>query len=125
MSEHSWYLAGAVIILALLVTFLATVAAPAAATPGHAYPSDPEAGQSSARWHQVAEGESLRSIAHHYYGSGRHWRTLQIANDADHLLAPGTMLLIPGMREELDRMTPAVSAGERPGERLSHAAEDP
>lgn len=47
-------------------------------------------------WHVVRRGESLRSIARHYYGSARLWRTVQVANDVGLRPHPGVRLWVPG-----------------------------
>ena len=46
-------------------------------------------------WHEVSSDETLRSIARTYYGSGRAWRTIQIANDVGQCPKPGSRLWIP------------------------------
>ena len=63
-------------------------------------------------WHSCQQGETLRSIAMDYYGSAREWRTLQIANSAPLIPEVNTLLWIPGMREDADRLsdTGVVSA---------------
>ncbi|MFW5698666.1 MAG: LysM peptidoglycan-binding domain-containing protein [Planctomycetota bacterium] len=53
-------------------------------------------------WHEVRPGETLRGIARHYYGSGRLWRTLQLANDVDRHPPPGSRIWIPGLAPEWD-----------------------
>lgn len=58
----------------------------------------------SGLWHRSSHGETLRSIASHYYGSARQWRTLQIANSAAMVPPSGTLLWIPGLRDEMDAL---------------------
>ena len=53
-------------------------------------------------WHTSKKGETLRTIAMHYYGSARQWRTIQIANSAPLVPESQTLLWIPGMRDEID-----------------------
>jgi len=53
-------------------------------------------------WHVVAEDESLRSIARRYYGSGRLWRSIQVANDVGQHPVSGSRLWIPGYLPRLD-----------------------
>lgn len=68
----------------------------------------------SGRWHRVAPGESLRSLADYYYGSGRNWRTLQVANDVDLHPPVGTALWIPAARVAWGPMIPVGVDGEGP-----------
>ncbi len=53
-------------------------------------------------WHEVRPGENLRSIARRYYGSGRLWRTLQLANDVDRYPPPGSRIWVPGLAPDWD-----------------------
>ena len=46
-------------------------------------------------WHQVQEGETLRSISRDYFGSVRYWRLIQQSNGADVQPASGSALWIP------------------------------
>lgn len=53
-----------------------------------------------ARWHTVAEGDDLWTLAEHYCGDGSQWRELLAANPTTVLsplqpLSPGTLLEIP------------------------------
>jgi len=52
-------------------------------------------------WHVVQPGENLRSIARRYYGSGRLWRTVQLANDVGLRPRPGVEVWVPGHLPEL------------------------
>ncbi|TVR43953.1 MAG: LysM domain-containing protein [Planctomycetota bacterium] len=61
--------------------------------------------RSQGMWHEVQEGETLRSVAEAYYGSARQWRTLQIANNAAQRPQPGDRLWIPGLRDEMDDLS--------------------
>ena len=54
--------------------------------------------EAEARYHVVAEGESLYTIAARYYGSGHQWRRIQEANASsldDWQIRPGMKLLVP------------------------------
>ena len=46
-------------------------------------------------WHQVQEGETLRSISRDYFGTARQWRFIQQANGVDPVPVAGTALWIP------------------------------
>ncbi len=46
-------------------------------------------------WHCVQGGENLRLIAERYYGSGHHWRLIQVSNDVGSYPKPGSNLWIP------------------------------
>ena len=94
----------------IIVTLSATVCVmvPSAAAretsvdvPGHVVGSSAEeqtasaASVDSGRWHTVAEGETLRSIARQHYGSSRLWRMLQVANNTEGLPRTGQRLWLP------------------------------
>lgn len=55
----------------------------------------------SGSWHTVRAGDSLRSIAHRYYGTTRMWRTLQLANDLDQRPAIGVRVWLPSQMPSL------------------------
>lgn len=63
----------------------------------HPMPVEPgEDVHAEGQWHLVEAGEDLRTISRRYYGSGRQWRVLQVANDVGLEPRPGLRLWIPG-----------------------------
>lgn len=95
-----------------LTTILLALVIPAVAVPllAHAMggggerdlaPSATQAMSEGGLWHEVRPGEDLRSIARIYYGSARHWRTVQLANDVGMTPSPGRSLWVPGRMPEL------------------------
>ena len=76
--------------LCLLTGGIALMASPPSAEPD-AEPLREPAGC----WHVVDEGENLRVLARRYYGSGRLWRTIQLANDVGQYPEAGRRVWIP------------------------------
>jgi nucleoid-associated protein YgaU len=72
-----------------------------AATPGAPTPAKPAA----QRKHTVQEGETLFSLAEHYYGDGRKYNTIFRANrnqlDSADEVPPGTVLIIPDQPDQV------------------------
>ena len=80
--------AGVLLCLPVLLGGLARV-------PGDTGPAPASAPGPGGIWHRVAPDEDLRTIARRYYGSGREWRTLQLANDVGMQPPAGCELWIP------------------------------
>lgn len=62
-------------------------------------------------WHQVQEGETLRSISRDYFGSVRYWRLIQQSNGADIQPASGSALWIPSAFGSTDTAGALVMGG--------------
>lgn len=75
--------------LPLLVAWFASRGNEAKPTPSAAAPVE------GGIWHRVGPDEDLRAIARRYYGTGRLWRTLQLANDVGMQPAAGSEVWIP------------------------------
>jgi hypothetical protein len=92
------------VVLLSVPLLLAAVSAPMAAPAPHASePALPAATVTGPGgiWHRVGADEDLRSIARRYYGSGREWRTVQLANDVGMQPEPGCEIWIPAVLPDL------------------------
>jgi len=97
------------LMLAVVLLVLASARGSGEAAPGATTVLEPLSPQESPGvWHQVREGDTLRSISRSYYGTARNWRVIQLANEVEVPLPQGRALWIPAYREELEALHAAT-----------------